>query len=86
MHSLSGLNSGPKHSRGGAIGQSPTRGRTLADLPRWAPGRCHRCMKRSGLFNPLNLAGGGGARRGAGEAGWEWGHFSRDTLAGRARC
>ena len=66
MHSLSGLNSGPKHSRGGAIGQSPTRGRTLADLPRWAPGRCHRCMKRSGLFNPLNLAGGGGARRGGG--------------------
>ena len=38
VHSLSG-NAGPKHSRGGAIGQSPTRGRTLADLPRWAPGR-----------------------------------------------
>ena len=73
--------SGPKHSRGGAIGRGVNSRRPAELGPKPLP----QMLEEVWPIYPLSLAGGG-ARRGAGEAGWEWGHFSRDTLAGRARC
>ena len=73
--------SGPKHSRGGAIGRGVNSRRPAELGPKPLP----QMLEEVWPIYPLSLAGGG-ARRGAGEAGGGWGHFSRDTLAGRARC